>query len=50
MPMSARARLSFAASLTALASAQFDIGVLELLVFIALVALVVWLVMDRRGR
>jgi hypothetical protein len=29
---------------------MFDIGVLELLVFIALVALVVWLLMRRRGR
>jgi len=29
---------------------MFDIGVLELMVFIALVALVVWLLMRRRGR
>jgi hypothetical protein len=29
---------------------MFDIGVLELLVFIALLALVVWLLMRRRGR
>jgi hypothetical protein len=29
---------------------MFDIGVLELLVFIALVALVVWLLIRRRGR
>jgi len=29
---------------------MFDIGVLELLVFIALVAMVVWLLMRRRSR
>jgi hypothetical protein len=29
---------------------MFDIGVLELVVFVALVAIVVWLLMRRRGR
>jgi hypothetical protein len=29
---------------------MFDIGVLELVVFVALVAMVVWLLMRRRGR
>ena len=29
---------------------MFDVGVLELLVFVALVAAVVWLLMRRRGR
>ena len=29
---------------------MFDVGVLELLVFVALVAAVVWLLIRRRGR